>query len=94
MSSTKISRPLRQSPLRQAAYALLALFFLLRFDLWQVDETSFVFGLPAGLTFHVLYCLAAVGVLGVTVRLAWPDHLAEEVLDENESPATDETPRR
>lgn len=74
MSNTKTSRPLRQ-----AGYALLALFFLLRFDLWQVDETSFVFGLPAGLTYHVLYCLVAVGVLGVAVRLAWPDHLAEEV---------------
>ena len=32
-------------------------------------------GLPAGLTYHVAYCLAASVLMALLVRLAWPARL-------------------
>jgi hypothetical protein len=58
---------------RRLLYLLLILFFLIRHDLWLWDEPRSVLGLPAGLTFHVLYCLAAAGLMALVVRYAWPE---------------------
>ncbi|MEM8930594.1 MAG: hypothetical protein AAGE94_05435 [Acidobacteriota bacterium] len=68
--------------LRAPIFALVALFFLLRYDLWQTADGHFALGLPVILTYHVLYCLVAVGVLGLAVRFAWPDHLADDLPDD------------
>lgn len=58
--------------MRRLLYAALALFFVLRYDLWLWDDARIVGGLPAGLLFHVAYCFAAAGLLGLLVRYAWP----------------------
>ena len=72
-----------------SAYLLVLAFFLVRFDFWAMGEGSFALGLPWGLTFHVLYCLAAVGVLGLLVKVAWPSEL-EAGLDREGAPREEE----
>ncbi len=63
---------------RAPLYLGLAVLVLLHNDLWLWRDASLVLGLPAGLAYHVLYCLVAAAVLAVLVRFAWPSHLADE----------------
>ncbi len=56
-------------------FAALALLYLLHNDLWLWHDGSFVFGLPAGLTYHVGYCLATAALMAALVRWAWPTDL-------------------
>ncbi len=56
-------------------YAALALLYLLHTDLWLWNDGRFVLGLPAGLTYHVGYCIAAAAMMALLVRHAWPHHL-------------------
>lgn len=50
----------------------LGLLFLLRHDVWFWTEPRLVLGLPAGLLYHVVYCLAVAAVMALAVRRAWP----------------------
>ncbi len=68
-------------PQRPLIYALLALFVLLHNDLWWWDDATFVLGLPIALTYHLGYCLAAMGWMALMIRFAWPkviDHHPED----------------
>ena len=56
--------------MRGLLYAVLALFFVLRYDLWLWDDARIIAGLPAGLLFHVAYCLVAAALLGL-LALLW-----------------------
>jgi hypothetical protein len=49
---------------RLAALGLLVL-FLLHNDLWWWDDPTLVWGLPIGLAYHVLFCLAAAAVMAL-----------------------------
>lgn len=60
------------SPLRAALYIALAAVFLLHQDFWLWDDARMLFGLPIGLTYHVLYCLVVAGLMALLVRFAWP----------------------
>jgi hypothetical protein len=62
-------------PLRPLLYAALGLLAVLRIDVWLWTDPARVLGLPVGLTYHVVYCLATAGLLWLLVRHAWPDHL-------------------
>ena len=64
--------------MRRLLYVLLALFFVLRYDLWLWDDARLFAGLPAGLLFHVAYCFAAAILLGLLVRYAWPAGLGAD----------------
>ncbi len=57
-------------------YAALVLLYLLHNDLWLWHDDRLVLGLPAGLTYHVIYCLAAAALMAMLVRWAWPADLA------------------
>ena len=57
---------------RALLYAALVLLYALHQDLWLWDDPRIVLGLPVGLTYHVLYCLAAALLLALAVRFAWP----------------------
>ncbi len=61
---------------RVALYAALGVLYLLHNDLWLWHDGTPVFGLPAGLTYHVLYCLATAALMALLVRYAWPSDLA------------------
>jgi hypothetical protein len=63
---------------RRLLYILLVLFFLIRHDLWFWDESRTVLALPAGLAYHVSYCLAASVLMALIVRFAWPRRSEDE----------------
>jgi len=56
---------------RAAALAIVVL-AIVRHDLWWWDDPRRVLGLPIGLTYHVLFCLAVSVVMAIAVR-AVPD---------------------
>ena len=53
-------------------YAALAGLYLLHNDLFLWDDPRSVLGLPAGLLYHLGYCLAASALMAALVRWAWP----------------------
>lgn len=59
-------------------YAALVLLYLLHNDLWLWDDGRIVAGLPVGLLYHLLYCLAAALLMGALVRWAWPAGLDDD----------------
>jgi len=59
--------------LRALLYGALVLLFLLHQDFWLWDDPRMVLGLPVGLTYHLVYCLAAALLLAFAVRFAWPE---------------------
>ncbi len=73
---------------RWILYLALALLYLLHNDLWLWHDERLVLGLPVGLTYHVLYCLATAVVMALLVRYAWP----QDLVADDEAPG--DTPRR
>ncbi len=59
-------------PLRYSLYAALLLLYLLHNDWWLRDNADLYLGLPAGLAYHALYCLATVALMAALTRYAWP----------------------
>jgi len=53
-------------------WTALAALLLLHHDFWFWSEPRLALGLPAGLLYHVIYCLAVAAVMAVAVRRAWP----------------------
>jgi hypothetical protein len=53
---------------RAVPLLLIGLLALVRHDLWWWDDPSRVLGLPIGLAYHVLYCVAVAGVMAWIVR--------------------------
>ncbi len=68
-------------PVRGLLYVALLLLFLLHNDLWLWNDARPLLGLPVGLTYHVLYCLAVALLMLLLVRFAWPGPLAEDRID-------------
>ena len=60
---------------RALLYTALGLLYLLHNDFWNWHDGSFMMGLPVGMAYHVFYCLAAMAMLTLLVRHAWPRHL-------------------
>jgi hypothetical protein len=69
---------------RGAALAVVVL-AIVRHDLWWWNDPRLVLGLPIGLTYHVLFCLAVSVVMAFAVR-AVPE------ADDAESPERGERP--
>jgi hypothetical protein len=55
--------------------------YLLHQDFWNWDNRSIALGMPIGLTYQVLYCVAASLLMFCLVRFAWPAHLEVEASD-------------
>jgi len=62
-------------------YAALVALYLLHNDLWLWNDASLVFGLPAGLAYHIGFCIATSIVLTLLVIHAWPEDLDREAGD-------------
>ncbi len=58
--------------MRILLYTALAILFLLHNDLWLWNDGSLLLGLPSGLTYHLLYCVATTALMALMVRYAWP----------------------
>jgi hypothetical protein len=65
----------------------LVLLYVLHQDFWNWRRAlPLVFGfVPIGLFYPVCYSLAAVALMALLVRYAWPDHLDPELEDEEPS---------
>ncbi|MEA2560425.1 MAG: hypothetical protein QOH06_1929 [Acidobacteriota bacterium] len=59
-------------------YSALVALYLLHNDLWLWNDSRLILGLPAGLAYHIGFCIAASVVLTLLVIHAWPDHLDRE----------------
>ncbi len=73
-----MTRPL----VRGLVYLGLAVLYVLHNDLWLWNDSRLLFGLPIGLTYHVLFCFAVSALMLVLVWRAWPRDL--EVDDDEE----------
>jgi hypothetical protein len=56
-------------------YAALLALYLLHNDLWFWNDARLVMGIPVGLFYHILYCIAAAVLMVLLVKYAWPQHL-------------------
>jgi hypothetical protein len=69
---------------RRIVAALLAALFLLHQDVWLWQDPSLVLGLPAGLAWHVAFCLAVTAVLALAVRWSWPREVPVDGTEDRE----------
>jgi len=53
---------------------LLAL-YVLHQDFWFWDDPTLVLGVPVGLLYHILYCVAVALFFALFVKSVWPHHL-------------------
>ena len=67
-------------------YAALVVLYLLHNDLWLWNDSNLVFGLPAGLAYHIGFAVATSIVLTLLVIEAWPDQLDLEEGDREGEP--------
>lgn len=67
-----------RSVVRGLVYLGLALLYLLHTDLWFWNDNRRLFGLPIGLTYHILFCLAVAALMLLLVVRAWPRDLEVE----------------
>jgi hypothetical protein len=74
--------PIRTLVLVLAIFALYAL----HQDVWfWRTARPLIFGfLPIGLAYHGAYCVAAAALMWALTRFAWPHHLEEQALPEEE----------
>ena len=64
-----------RAAVRRLLLAALLLVFVLHNDFWQWDDATPLWGLPVGLTYHIVYCLVAALLMWLLVRFAWPEEL-------------------
>ena len=57
---------------RRALWPLVILAFALHHDLWFWDDPRRFIGLPVGLAYHVVFCVAVSLLMALAVRYAWP----------------------
>lgn len=67
---------------RALLYLMAFILYLLHNDLWLWYDTRLMVGLPVGLVYHILFCLAATMMLTLLVSYAWPEHLAVDEDDD------------
>ncbi len=76
--------------MRMTVLILAILLAVLHQDWWLWDNATLLFGfLPAGLAYHMLISLAAVGLWALAVFYAWPnwvDHVVEEESNVKDKP--------
>lgn len=59
-------------------YSALFILYLLHNDLWLWNDPTFVLGLPIGLLYHIIFCVAASFLFISIVKNIWPTHLEVE----------------
>jgi hypothetical protein len=66
---------------RFLVYLAVPVLYLLHQDIWFWTDHRRLFGMPIGLTYHVLFCVAAALLMFTLVRVAWPAHLEVDAGD-------------
>lgn len=54
---------------RRLLYSALVLLIVLHQDSWNWDRLRWILGLPAGLVYHLLLCVAVSAVMATLIRL-------------------------
>jgi Protein of unknown function (DUF3311) len=72
---------------RRVLYAALIGLLVLHNDFWLWNDSRRILGLPLGLIYHVLYCVAASVLMALLVRFAWPAGLEVDDQDSDEGGA-------
>ena len=54
--------------LKWTLYSLIVLLFLLHNDFWFWETSQLVFGVPVGLLYHIVFCLAATVLMAALVK--------------------------
>ena len=75
---------MNKSIVRWILYMSLFILYLLHNDLWFWDNPSLVLGMPVGLFYHAMFCLAASSLMVLIVSYAWPKHLEARKQKESE----------
>ncbi len=57
--------------LRWVLYSLLLVLFILHNDFWFWETPQLVLGLPVGLLYHIVFCLAASLLMFSLVKFVW-----------------------
>ncbi len=65
---------MNKSVIRWVLYLSLIILYLLHNDLWFWDNPSLILGLPVGLFYHLMFCIAASLLMFLVVSYAWPKH--------------------
>ena len=60
-----------KTTLRWVLYSLLVLLFILHNDFWLWGTPQLVLGLPVGLLYHIVFCLAASLLMTFLVKFVW-----------------------
>ena len=60
-----------KTTLRWVLYSLLVLLFILHNDFWLWGTPQLVLGLPVGLLYHIVFCLAASLLMAFLVKFVW-----------------------
>lgn len=60
-----------KTSLRWVLYCLLVVLLILHNDYWLWKTPDIVLGLPIGLLYHVIYCVAASLLMFFLVKYAW-----------------------
>ena len=63
---------IQEGPMKTVLYAGFIILIALHQDIWLWRETTLWFGLPAGLTYHLVYCLVCCLYFALLVKYAWP----------------------
>jgi hypothetical protein len=74
---------MNQTHRKRFLYVCLLELYFLHNDLWFWSDPRMIFGLPVGLIYHVLYCVAASVLMFALVRYAWPRGLEVEASEEH-----------
>jgi len=61
--------------MRWLLYLSILFLFALHNDVWLWSNAGLVMGLPVGLMYHILYCVATTVLMALLVLYAWPRHL-------------------
>ncbi|MEE9170608.1 MAG: hypothetical protein V3U73_12665 [bacterium] len=69
---------MNKSVIRWVLYLSLIILYLLHNDLWFWDNPSLILGLPVGLFYHLMFCIAASLLMFLVVSYAWPEHFEVE----------------
>lgn len=70
---------------RWTLYLTLFVLYLLHNDLWLWNDAGLFLGLPIGLFYHIMYCVAAAILMILLVKFAWPGRLEMERKEQAES---------
>ena len=72
---------MRRRGVRYVLYGAVGLLYLLHDDFWFRYDPRPILGLPAGLAYHLGYCLVAAALMALLVRAAWPGSVESEDRD-------------